>query len=237
MLLRFMIGSGVVLFTIEHPYFVAFGALIYFFNEIIKPEEKTMLRDFASKGTTWLSNLNAFSRLKGLSMREGREVVSAVTESIFTNLEPDYLREVANNEDLHDKLNSFVVNYVNAKNSPDEEDEWEKWAYPLQEHEDLDEYDVEFIKLTAPNFDWTIPYTRKEHRQLIKTMKAAFRNSDGSISDELGDRCVTLIKQTLEIDNMDIPEIILEDREASDYIVDYVVKHGTGLVGAQHRNG
>lgn len=222
-----MIAGGATMFTIDHPYFVAFVALIYFFTQVINSEEKEMLIDFVNSGKIWLTELNAFSRLKGLTMREGRQVASAIVEPVFNNLEPEYLKELAINEDLQDKLNSFVVNYVNKQNSSleEDEDEWEKWAYPLQEHEDLEAHDITFIKLTAPKFDWTVPYTRKEHRQLIKTMKSAFRNADGSIKDDLGNRAVLLIKQTLEMDNRDIPENIIQDFDALDYIFEYVEKH------------
>lgn len=225
MLYRFMMAFGALLFTLEHPNLIAFSAIIYFFTQVITIEEKEVMIKTVSKGSIWLRELNSFVRKKGYSMKEGREVVSNVATSFFNGLEKEYLDELNSNEELQDKLNKFVVQYVLDKNKPVEEDEWEKWAFPLQDDEDMNPYHKEFIELLAPNFDWSKNYTRKAHRELSKTLKAKFRNSDGSLSDELGNDAVIYILQTLELNRGDIPEETIYNSTTYEFIKAYVAKN------------
>lgn len=227
MLSRLFLGGAIVLFTTEHPHLVAFAAIYYLFSQFIEEEEKVMLKDFVSKGIIWLTQINILSRSKGLKMKEGREIISNVTDSLFRNLEPEQLKEINNNEDFQDKLSLFAVQYFLNLNKPAVEDEWEKWAYPLNEDDSIDDYDKEFINLLAPNFNWSQNYTRKIHRELSKTMKSKFRNSDGSIKDELGNNAVLSVLQSLEMSRGDIPDVEIYTSEIGEFVMNYVIKNST----------
>ena len=66
---RYLLALTGIIFTVEHPYLVAFASVIYVLNQIMTAEEKDMLKNSASKGTLWLINLNILSRNKSFKMK------------------------------------------------------------------------------------------------------------------------------------------------------------------------
>lgn len=177
---RYLLALAGIIFTVEHPYLVAFASVIYVLNQVMTTEEKDMLKDSASKGTLWLTNLNILSRNKGLKMKEGREVVSDITETLFSNVPPKDLKTFFSDIDNQDKINKFIIDELAKKDTA--ETTWEE--YPLEENDVVNEDFRLFIEKYAPNFDFKADYTFKLHRQLFKTIKSKFRNSDGSINDQ-----------------------------------------------------
>lgn len=191
MLFRFLIGSGILLFTMEHPHFVALSAVLYLFSQAINEKETLMLKEFASKGSIWLTKLNAFSRSKGMTMEKGREVASDMLETFYNSLTKEQVDEFLSNDRVKDIVNKVIVDELNSE--VDAQETWE--AYPLGESDLLDEEEINFISAMAPQFDWDAPYTFKAHRQLFKTLKSKFRNSDGTITDEIGNKAVLEIER------------------------------------------
>lgn len=189
-MIRFLIALSTLIFTLEHPYFIALSSVLFLFNHFIKEEEKMNLKKWASKGTDWLRELNAFNKDRGITMKEGREQVSDLLTT-FSNLDKVQLEKFLVNDVLKDKVNSFIIQELIKEEV--NEVEWE--AYPLEENDLVEDDERKFISYLVPDFDWSKNYTAKDHRQLFKSMKAYFRNPDGSIKDETGSKVVLLLEQ------------------------------------------
>lgn len=214
---RYLLALAGIIFTVEHPYLVAFASVIYVLNQIMTTEEKVMLRDSASNGTLWLSNLNTLSRNKGLKMKEGREIVSNVTETLFNNVPSEDLKRFFNDVDNQDKVNKFIIDELAKKETA--EIVWEE--YPLGENDLVGEEFKLFIERYAPDFDFTKDYTFKSHRQLFKTIKSKFRNTDGSINDQKANDLTLYLEALLYggITQTDIPAF---DSELDCYLLSLV---------------
>jgi hypothetical protein len=191
---KYSMWLGLSVLTIDHPYLMAISFLIYSVLNSLSEEEEIMLRDMYTKGTQWLQELHAMSRDKGLTMREGRELVTNIVDPLFKNLNKEYLKELTSNELLQDKVSKFIIDSVNSSQVAEETTWFEE---PLGQDNELDEDYKEFIQWCVPSFDWNAPYTNKAHRQLFKSMKAVFRNFDGSIKNEIANRAVLEVEQSL----------------------------------------
>jgi hypothetical protein len=193
---KYSMWLGLSVLIIDHPHLMAISFLIYSILNSLSEEEETMLRDVYTKGIQWLQELHAMSRNKGLTMREGRELISNIVDPLFKNLNKEYLQELTSNELLQDKVSKFIIDSVNSSQVAEEPVEW--FNEPLSEYDDLNvvfsEY-KEFIEWCAPSFDWDAPYTNKAHRQLFKSMKAVFRNSDASIKNEIANKTVIQLER------------------------------------------
>lgn len=214
MIYKLLFAYGSLLFTLEHPLFVALSCVFYLLNEHITEEDKTMLKDYVSKGTVWLKELNQTSVNAGVKMSEGREVAAQYMDSIFSHFNPEQIKTILSNTFIQDKVAKTINDELMVEDNI--EDLW-KFNDPLnnEEVQEVDEEELEFINHFVPEFDPLAPYTYKAHRQLFKKLKAALRNSDGSIKDELANTLVIYLEGRLFShsvnDSSYIPEIPEDD--------------------------
>lgn len=190
---KILLGLAGVMFTFEHPLFVALSCLIYLFSQNITKEDKTMLKDFASNGQKFLKELNQTVKEKDfVSVKFGRELVGQTVDSLFNALSTEQLTKFKEDEILQDKVNRFIVDYLET---PLEEvgQGWEE-DFSILENDAISSTEKEFISYHIPNWDFGVTYTPKLHRQLFKNLKAKFRNSDGSIKDELGNKAAIMLE-------------------------------------------
>lgn len=188
---KLLFAIGVLMFTFEHPLFVGLSCVIYLMSQQLNQEEIDMLKDYISKGSEWLKQLNSLSKTKGLTMKEGREVASDLITNTFNNLNTSQLKSFIKDDVLKDKLNRFVIDEINKEEAAVEE--WQ--AFPLADSDLLDEEEVNFITYLSPDFEWDSLYTHKEHRRLFKLIKSKFRNQDGTIKDEKGNNAAIEIER------------------------------------------
>ena len=203
---RLLFCGGVLLFTVEHPLFVALSTVFYLFSHVIKEEETQMLKDFAASGKNWIVKLNSFSRQNGMTMKEGREKVSDLAETFF-HLSNEQLSSFLTNDVLKDRVNRFVVEELEVEKNP--QDNWV--SFILVEDDMIDEDYFSFINYFVPDFNLEEEYTPKRHRQLFKQLKSQFRNPDGSIKDELGNEAALFIEHNLNAACRDLEEIDYTD--------------------------
>lgn len=216
---RILSGLGVLIFAMEHPYFVALSAVIYMFNQVINEEERSMLNTVTAKGSDWLKELNRLSRKKGMTMKQGRDFVSSLIDPIFSKLNKEDLAKINEDEFIQDKVIKFVQECV--KVNEEAEEEWV--AFPLAEADLLDEYEINFIKWCSPDFDWSAPYTHKVHRQLFKTMKSKFRNIDGTLNNEVANNAVLELEDWVYcFMTSQTSELYGKDENVTNYIIEGV---------------
>jgi len=65
-ILKYLLASGFLLFTLDHPYLVLFTTLVFIFNTYVSDEEKQTLMTLLKKTKNLRVNLNKFKNTKDL---------------------------------------------------------------------------------------------------------------------------------------------------------------------------
>ena len=203
MLIKLLIAIGMLIFTMDHPHLIAFGSVLYLFNEVLEEEEKTYMKNllqvFASKVSNqldWVKSLKNETKEVGLDKEEGRTLASQYIASIYTHFTTEELKKIAEDATIQDQ----VIKSIRTQLDYEDEDlsEWEPGPLTELVNEDfISSHEKEFIEWCAPDFDWTQKYTYSNHRQLFKKMKSLFRNPDGSLNNSLANDAVTKLQDRI----------------------------------------
>ena len=189
-----LISIGAFIFTIEHPLLFSLGCLIYFLSNNITPNNMIQLRQYITNSKLFINNLRDSTKELGISVTAGREILANYWDDLTSILTPEQIDQIRYDSFLKDKLKDTIQSHFAPV-----KDEWDARSLNdlVEEGEFIDSLDTEFITYFIPDFDLDKILTRKEYNRMMKKLKAAMRNPDGSIKNEVGDLVLKIVEDSL----------------------------------------
>ena len=182
-------------FAAEHSLLFSVGCIIYFTLQNITRQELEMLNNAVSNQKTFLSNLKKDSLNIGITAKSGRQIIANYWDSLLSKLSPEQIQQVEHDSTLQNKLEDTLESHFNPV-----QNEWVEYSLQqLYNQEEIFDDELDFIKYFIPDVDLDCTLNRKAYTRLFKQLKAAMRNSDGSIKNEAGQTCLELVDYLLRL--------------------------------------
>lgn len=152
------------------------------------------LRQYITNSKLFINNLRDSTKELGISVTAGREILANYWDDLTSILTPEQIDQIRYDSFLKDKLKDTIQSHFAPV-----KDEWDARSLNdlVEEGEFIDSLDTEFITYFIPDFDLDKILTRKEYNRMMKKLKAAMRNPDGSIKNEVGDLVLKIVEDSL----------------------------------------
>ena len=200
-----LVFAGAFLLVIDHPLLFSLGCLTYFVIQNINMEDTMALKNYINNGNDWLKQLNQQARKIEVPLSTPRNIFTGIWEELKQRFTSEQIESLQNDSFFNNK----VIDVAEKHLSEEAPVIWEEWSLDELVEEDLLSKDVvAFVNKFAPSFDTSEVLTYKKYKALMRSMKVAMRNPDGSIKEGLehANNCLQYIE-------MDILQDISSERK------------------------